>query len=349
MFTRPNSTTGERNSTMSTLHKALHLMVITLAAAMLFTGCDPDDDGRGGNGSGDEPSIDGPTGSVELHVTAPNGSTPLVGATVSVIGYESLQAETDSTGLAELPQVPVGEVALAIAKGPYYCELVLEVEEGLTTTDQFSIPADSVKMAVVLGAWDSIELVLERLGFSYFSGAYDIILANDLASEEVVARYDVIFINCGVPLDNSRNADVQANLRSHVESGGYLYVSDWSSTYVDEIWPEAIQFVSPDAQIGYEGTVRGDIVDSELAAAMGTDEMDITFDLGAWVVIDSVGVGTRVHVQGDVQTEQGPMSDRPLTVSFTPGDGKVIYTSFHNEAQTTSDMDHILEFIVLGL
>ena len=332
---------------MTRFHSII-LVLVALFALGTFPACETGPE-HAQNGGGSEDTFDGPTGSVSLTVMAPNGTTPIVGATVSVIGYESISATTDAYGIADLPAVPTGDIGLAIAKGPFYCEVYFTVEEDTLVEDEVAIPADAVSMAVVYGVYDSIELVLERLGFSYFAGSYDLLTANDLASEDKVMDYDIIFIDCGVPLDNSHNSSVQANLAAFVDAGGYLYTSDWSYSYIDAIWPDAVNFVSPDALIGEVGEVVADITDATLAQAMGTDTMDIHFDLGSWAVIDSEGPGTQVHVRADVPTWQGRLDDRPLTVSFTPGAGKVIYTSFHNEAQTTADMDAILEFIVLGL
>jgi hypothetical protein len=40
---------------------------------------------------------------------------------------------------------------------------------------------------------------------------------------------------------------------------------------------------------------------------------------------------------------------KPYAVQFATGAGRVTYTSFHNEAQATSDMQRLLESMVFGL
>ena len=45
------------------------------------------------------------------------------------------------------------------------------------------------------------------------------------------------------------------------------------------------------------------------------------------------------------------MRERMVTYAaqFAVGRGRVTYTSFHNQAQTTADMDTILEHLILSL
>ena len=87
---------------------------------------------------------------------------------------------------------------------------------------------------------------------------------------------------------------------------------------------------------------QGRVVDPELIAALGFEDLPIRFNAPGWIQIAGVSAGTRVLVQGD---------GRPLMVLFEPepGGGRVAFTSFHNEAQGDAAIDAILESLILRL
>lgn len=45
----------------------------------------------------------------------------------------------------------------------------------------------------------------------------------------------------------------------------------------------------------------------------------------------------------------GEVANMPLLFRFEQGEGRVTYTTFHNEAQTTADRDRILSYLVFSL
>jgi hypothetical protein len=65
--------------------------------------------------------------------------------------------------------------------------------------------------------------------------------------------------------------------------------------------------------------------------------------------MDSVPAPGKVLISGPVTTYSATFADKPFVAQFTDGTGRVTYTSFHNEAQTTQDMDRLLEQMLLGL
>jgi hypothetical protein len=75
--------------------------------------------------------------------------------------------------------------------------------------------------------------------------------------------------------------------------------------------------------------------------------------------MESAASEVEVLASGDAQGFSSPEGDEPdlqfygipLMVSFVPieNGGKVLYTSFHNEAQVTEDMLCILKTIILSL
>lgn len=185
------------------------------------------------------------------------------------------------------------------------------------------------------------------------------------------------------------NAEVVATreaLRAFVEGGGSLYASDLSADFVEALWPDAVDFrmstrdpapaaiccvctddcpvectttaVEPPGPYcaepgqrapacgsgvsggGGVGRVEARIVDERLAALFGRDALEVFFDLPGWIEIEAVGAGT------DVLVESG---GRPLMVSFPVGDGRVVYTSFHNDEQASDDIRALLSALVFQL
>ena len=162
----------------------------------------------------------------------------------------------------------------------------------------------------------------------------------------------MIFANCSVAAINNGSSAV-SSLHQFVQNGGSFYASDWAYTYISNAFPNHIDFYGNDPRIGYSGTVSGDIVDPGLASYLNPDlppsNIMLNYNLSSWVVIDSVSSST-VLMRGDVQTSSGLLHDKPLAVAFNPyGDnsGKVIYTTFHNEAQQSNLEKKLIEYMVL--
>ncbi|OGD62327.1 hypothetical protein A2215_03790 [Candidatus Berkelbacteria bacterium RIFOXYA2_FULL_43_10] len=141
------------------------------------------------------------------------------------------------------------------------------------------------------------------------------------------------------------------------------------------------------ARIGSAGKVTAKIVDSGLASILGKTSAEVNFDLGSWAVIDSAGSGTKVHVTGPVSiydsgtggysqeymdelskldysnpkaiedfyakyqsgtsSSSSSTQEKPYVVSFSEGEGEVLYTSFHNEAQKTTDMEKLVNWFAV--
>jgi hypothetical protein len=67
------------------------------------------------------------------------------------------------------------------------------------------LEADSARIAVVAGAWDKIEVVLAGLGVPYDFFETDVDGIWTLVGDPtVLARYDVVFFNCGFESCTSR-------------------------------------------------------------------------------------------------------------------------------------------------
>jgi len=361
-----------------------------LLMAVLVVGC--------GGGGGGGPS----TGSVAGYVMAPDGTTPVVDAYVYIpTAAASRRAVpfdyTDQYGYFRIDNVPAGPQTLAVNAGPFHYERSINVTGGQVN---LVAPQDNpitmgggggtqVKMAVAAGYYDAISDVLDRLGFPRLASPDDpgtgYVLYGEVAptppsfgsgdispvlsDTALLAKYHIIFLNCGTDESAVWDPTLMANLRAWIEAGGFLYVSDLAYDFVEVAYPDAVDFYGDDAvrdsaERGVPGQVTADVLDSGRQAALGKNTAQINFNLGSWAIIDGVGTGTDNLMRANVQAydlglgsvsdhrtrnlgvAQLPLSNRPILVRFRAGQGGVIYTSFHNEAQTSADMDKILDQLV---
>jgi hypothetical protein len=288
------------------------------------------------------------TATVEGLFLAPNGTTPIGGASVALASAAGCTALTADDGSFKLTNVPAGATTATATKGLFGASMA--VTPG--TFAVLKVAAGSVSLAYVPGAWDSIEDVVARLGFTPTE-----ITAADLGTADLTV-YDAVLLDCG--LDESYTSDpaTQANLQAYASAGGRLYASDYAFTYVSAAFPGKINFLSPNPYAGEPADNQiAAIVDPTLAAALGKTTAAINFNLDGWVVIDSAPVGTNVLLTGPaiVYDPLAPppglvtLPDKPYAVQFAHGSGRVTYTSFHNEAQTTADMDRLLEQMLFAL
>lgn len=155
------------------------------------------------------------------------------------------------------------------------CGLEDEVDEDVSAEDEEdedsyefsdSCDFDIARMAVITGEYDQIENVLAKLGYGAIdeSGRFDSTLPHDftivdgtgelddeefinvdefLADADMMAEYDIIFINCGIDEESlSNEEDIITNLQDYVYEGGKLYVTDWSYSFLENAFPSFINF-----------------------------------------------------------------------------------------------------------
>jgi len=192
-------------------------------------------------------------------------------------------------------------------------------------------------------------------------------------------QYNGVFEDDQILVDDQAIADI----RGFVEGGGSLYVSDWGYDLIERAWPNVIEFFGDDERIddAQEGLPpdpeiednyapvsarTAHIVDADLLEGLGRsegdDEIRIVFDVDSWAVMESINNEatsgkSRVLVEGDVivRDPNAPtgyvfIERAPLMVMFSIGnrDGKVVFTSFHNNPQVTSDVQAIMRQLIWG-
>ena len=278
---------------------------------------------------------------------------------------------TDGEGYFELENVRAGTITVHVEKGSFSTEFEVTVTGGTYELPEDECLQADLMVAVVTGDYDSIQTLLAQLEIPYDAYGPSQYLSL-LRDPEALAEYDIIFFNCGMPFSwLSYEDEVAGNMQDFVAGGGSVYASDWAHNLIEASWPWAIDFLgddevfNPETDLDYghlypyaglaTNSLEADVLDATMAAAIGSDTAELAYDLDVWVVPEAAGSGVTTLVQGDPQiydedtfTPDGRLEGAPLALSFAPG-GTVIYTTFHNEAQLTEDMEAALKEIILSL
>ena len=196
-----------------------------------------------------------------------------------------------------------------------------------------------------------------------------------------IFNYAIVFFNCGLGSFES-NAGAIAVLREYVNAGGRIYVSDQAYDLVEQAFPAYIDYLGSDAtapsaaetrdaaEEGSDGLAVSATVDTQLGAWLQSvgcvngncltgGKATIDGFLSSWAVMNGAHAAppspVKVWVLGPVTyTGQTTPVDKPLTVSFNQGSGRVTYTSYHNENEFSTAggfvaAERILQFLVFEL
>lgn len=307
------------------------------------------------------------SGSIEGRVCAPDGQTWLSDATVYVVREDGTRAEdaTDADGRYTLTGVAAGEQTVVVEKGSFTTSFTVTVTEGQTTTvpdAQCALDPPDIQVAVVTGEWDRVEDVLDDVGvdpanITLYNGTTGNWVGDLLDDYAVLSQYDIVFFNCGVN-DFGFTFETQAiaNLRQFVAQGGSVYASDQAYDVVEKAWDWAIDFYDNDqmsnrAQNGQSTqNMTGQIVDSGLAGSLASTTIELHYPLLAWAVMENVAPNVTVYIRADAPLMNGTtLSNVPHTVRFTGGQGRVLYTSFHQEANISEQMEQALRILMFEL
>lgn len=226
----------------------------------------------------------------------------------------------------------------------------VEGEAGATRSDRL------LRLALTPPEFDDMGRLLDTFGSGY---RYSEISYDDLLDADKLAPYDVVFLTCsGAPsawlgrrlgqgdrgspgifrLKEPIMDQLNKSLRQYVRQGGTLYASDWQFELVKIAFPEYID----EARVGRGAAqkVRAEVLDPVLQRRLGTS-MELTFDKPAWRPAAFQGAEVNVDLRGRYELSDGTRVSGPLLVEFPFGNGNVIFTSFHNEAQN-SKMELVL-------
>jgi len=184
--------------------------------------------------------------------------------------------------------------------------------------------------------------------------------------------FDAVFLNSGtrgmgqyaynsLESDDSlvTNAAAVTNLQDFVARKRTVVVTDWAYDMVETAWPDAITFLGEAdgldaAQVGTSDSVVADVTNTDLAAALGNQQLEVFFDFSHWSVIEDAGPDATVWLRGNVEYRASggegyaTLEDVPLLVSFPVGSGLVIFSSFSWRAQRSQVSDILLSTLIEG-
>lgn len=211
----------------------------------------------------------------------------------------------------------------------------------------------SLRLAVTPPEYDDMGKLLDTLGQGY---RYTQISLEDLLHSDRLAEYDVVFLTCGgVPREwlarRVRESErggagvyrpkpeivdmIHESLRKFVGHGGTLYVSDLQFDLVKLAFPEFVDRAGEGK--GEVQTVQAEVVDPALRRLLGPT-IDLRFDMPAWRPAAFREPDVTTYLRGTYRLRDAPEQTGPLLVTFPHGEGTVVFTSFHNEAQN-KDME----------
>jgi hypothetical protein len=272
----------------------------------------------------------------------------------------ALTSHTDAEGYFLLEGLPPGEYTIYVEKGSFttLIQVVLSEGEAVFLDEPECVSGKELDIAVLQGSYDKVEELLDALGLEY-----DLIpnvgdkQEKFLASSSTLGAYDLIFLNCGMDEDWRYSAAelVGANIKSWVQGGGSLYASDWAFHAIEASFPQAIDFwgadAFPDEAYGGEaGYLQADVLDATMQAVLGSNTAMLNYDLSGWAVAEGAADQVEILLTGSAPIfwTNKPLQDAPLAVKFENG-GRVVFTTFHNEAQITEDMEIVLKEMILTL
>ena len=243
----------------------------------------------------------------------------LAAATVTVDAGGTVYTTTsDAEGYFTLAGVPAGTQTLLVTKGSFAAtDEVIVPPDGTVALEHVCIEP-TTQMAVLTGEFDSVEAILEGLGFGlracntpgidgdmvatcpaipddsgsitlYDGEAIDGGFVPQLLMDgTALGTHEILFFNCGLRDElfepGQSPPEARANLRAFVENGGSIYVSDFAYEVLRSYFPDAgIAFYGDDgapgaAKVGQESQSYTATVDDPVLAQVVGATVPIVYD-----------------------------------------------------------------------
>lgn len=312
-------------------------------------------------------------GTIKGVIYSANGLKTVAHAKITLDGSTQYQAESDAHGSFSM-LCPTGtqHVTFTVGSGEIFKG---DFTVTVTANQSIEVPHDSTtleqekQIAYVSGMWDSIQnIIRDSLGYN-LTQLTDVDLANGNLN-----NYAIIFLNCGA--DFSMNTAIYNNLNTYLQNGGNIYASDYAIDYLvgdgnlkkqrDHNSHKTLSQSTPCSsstnllggfiedsllchdKVGNPGLINGATVQDSVMQTIFGPTVDLNYDLPSWVVLFHVETSDpRFKV---LITD--PNTYGPLLVSIKWGTGlqggNIMYTTFHNEANVTTDMVDVLQWIVFN-
>jgi hypothetical protein len=226
-------------------------------------------------------------------------------------------------------------------------------------------PIKPLRLAVTPAHFDDMGKLLDSMGPGF---KYQTIELDELLDKNRLSQFDVIFFTCGTIPDSwvkqkfsssLRPGTIQVeakqevldkvaeNLKSFVNRGGTLYASDLRLGFVDRAFSGFVD--GSKVRSGKPQSVAADVVDPTLGQLLGSSQVALKFDQPGWLPAAIYGKAVQVYLKGRYETADGDRLETPLLVRFPFGQGAIIFTSFHNEKQTSDVEQKLLKFLVFSV
>lgn len=267
------------------------LIFLFVAFLLVFSSCKKDQP---------EPIL---TGQVTGKVVSMNETTPISMAMVFIdIDGEIYMTFTKNDGTFTL-DAPSGTHDLYVESGQgkiFRTVISVDIPKDGEINSLPTLKLQQVSnLAYITGTYDNIETIVSNLGYTATQ-----ITISDLDNLTTLQNYSAIFLNCESPI--VMDAGKYANLKSFVEGGGSLYVSDYAIDYISG-FVDSISTV----RTGMACTVNSNILDVELQSYVGTAQFDIVYNLDGWSQITYLDPKWETLVQSNVTME--PLATRLYT------------------------------------
>jgi hypothetical protein len=307
----------------------------------------------------------GEVGGVRGRVCTADGSRPLddARASITAVGGAEVANLTDADGRFLLEGVPAGDQILVIQKGTFRSERQVSIPAGSILQldeDDCALEPDAIRIAVVRGSeFDHVEQVLGSIGIDEANiDIYDADWAEQLlGADERVRDYDVLFLNC-------RSAEpvylasqpMRTLMRSFVADGGSLFASDQAYDLIERTFSDKINFVGSETTLADADqgaavdNLSASIVDFDMAGLFGRSTASLRYPLSRWSMMESVAGDVDVYLTADAATiDNRTVRDAPQIVGFDHENGRVTYSSFHQEPGSHPDQLRILQLLMFEL
>lgn len=259
----------------------------------------------------------------------------------------------------------LGKQYLVIQKGQFRRVVEVDVKAGDLTISkgETTLPrqndaskGDQVPSILLSEAiFDDIGATLKKLGISATQTVSEDNEKTFLADSALLAKYHVVFLPCGdcvTGTGTNYSADdprVKGAMRDYVTKGGKIYVTDWKQGFVSEGFPGYVNFAQARGCTGGGYTVKGLVKDQGLDDWLRAQSPAITnFDLKANyqvvngvqnVYVDDGDGGSKVYQPKVWMAGNQGGSEKPQTLSFEYGCGRVLYSTYHTETSATAPLD----------
>jgi len=312
-------------------------------------------------------------------------------------------------GTFAIENVPAGTWRLVSRKGFFRRIVEITVGNGEAlqvpisqTTLPFENSADGADRiaayAVALNSWDRSQDLLAKLGIADLNSSGNVVFGTEnfdiynssmtqsgypdvlqlYSTLEYMSQYHMIFMPCTSGYQKStilNNSAKRQQIRDYVEAGGKYYGSCYAYDWVEQPFPEPIEFLGNDATMG-SATVSSyntytTLTDQQMrdwiSVVSPSSNPDSFYVTGAWVVargVDNVNNGMgleednywvipRVWTWNNSPNSSwsclGPNNRCPMTVTYNWGCGKVFFSAYHVVESSSSVQIRPQEYVLLYL